>query len=322
MAAFSPPARADDVSTAEVLFREARELMARHAYADACPKLEESQRLDAAPGTEFNLARCYELIGRLASAWGAYVEVANVTHAAGQFDREASARERVAAVEPRLSFVTVTMRAPPAGVALTRDGVEMALAQLAVAIPIDPGEHVLRARAPGKRDWEARFRVDHDGQRLSVEVPLLDDEPLPEPVTPATPPSPPPTAPSAADTRSAAASPNGERIAAGVVLGASAIALGLGTYFAIEKVTLASRAWTECKDSPCTNSAGLNTIKDSNTAGDWATGSFIAFGTLAAAAGVLWFTAPKPAPRSSAAFTVSPAIAPSGAALTLRGSFD
>jgi hypothetical protein len=322
MAALPLPARADDVSTAEVLFREARELIARHAYADACPKLEESQRLDAAPGTEFNLARCYELIGRLASAWGAYVEVANVTHAAGQFDREASARERVAAVEPRLSFVTVTMRGPPTGVALTRDGVEMALAQLEVAIPIDPGEHVLRARAPGKRDWETRFRVDHDGQRLSVEVPLLDDEPPPEAATPAASPFPPLAAPPARDSRSAAASPNGERIAAGVILGASAIALGVGTYSAIEKVTLASRAWTQCKGNPCSTSEGLKSISDSNTFGDWATGSFIAFGVLAATAGVLWFTAPKPAPRSPAAFTLSPAIAPSGAALTLRGAFE
>jgi hypothetical protein len=317
---FPPPACADDVSTAEVLFREGRELMARHAYADACPKLEESQRLDPAPGTEFNLARCYELIGRLASAWGAYVEVANVTHAAGQFDREASARERVAVVEPRLSFVTVTMRTPPAGVALTRDGLAMAAAQLEVAIPIDPGEHVLRASAPGKREWETRFRVDRDGQRLNVEVPPLDDEPPPEPV--ASPSSPPPATPPSPEIRVAAASPNGERIAAVALLGASAIALGIGTYFGIDKITLASRAWTECKVSPCMSPDGLKTISDSNTAGDWATGSFIAFGTLAAAAGILWFTAPKPAPRSPTALTVSPAIGPSGAALTLGGGFD
>src|SRR4051794_22044859 len=87
-------ARAGEPTRAEALFRDARDLLARGEFEAACPKLEESQRLDPAPGTEFNLARCYELTGRLASAWGAYADVAAITHAAGQSEREAHARER------------------------------------------------------------------------------------------------------------------------------------------------------------------------------------------------------------------------------------
>src|SRR4051812_17491676 len=85
---------------AEALFEEARKLMVDGRYAEACPKLAESERLDPGIGTEFNLARCYELEGRLASAWTAYRNVAVSTHAAGQTAREALAHERVKALEP------------------------------------------------------------------------------------------------------------------------------------------------------------------------------------------------------------------------------
>ena len=322
LGAFPARARADDLSTAEVLFREARELIARGSYAAACPKLEESQRLEPAAGTEFNLARCYELVGLVASAWGAYVDVASVTHASGQFDREARARERVAAVEPRLSFVTVSMRAASDQARLTRDGVEMAPAQLEVAIPVDPGEHVLHASAPGKHDWETRFRIDHDAQRVAVEVPPLEDLPPPEPAPPAAPTPSVAVAPPPPEARSVPASPRGQRIVAASLLGASAIALGFGAYFGIDKLTLASRAWKECPNGSCTSLAGNTTVHDSNTAGEWATGWFIGCGVLAAAAAVVWFTAPKPAPATRSAFVIAPTMSATGAGFTLRGEFD
>jgi hypothetical protein len=325
LAALPVRARAEDLSAAEVLFREARELLTRGSYAAACQKLEQSQRLEPAPGTEFNLARCYELMGLFASAWGAYVDVASVTHASGQFEREARARERVAAVEPRLSFVTVSMRAPSDRAHLTRDGIEMAPAQLEVAIPVDPGEHVLHASAPGKRDWEARFRIDRDAQRVAVEIPPLEDLPPAEAPPPAALPAPVVVAAPPSEARNAPPSPRGQHIAAASILGAGLITLGVGAYFGIEKVTLASRAWNECPQQPCSQTAQA-TISQSNTAGDWATGWFIGAGVLTGAAGIVWFTAPKPAasparaPRS--AFVVSPTMSPSSAGLSLRGEFE
>src|SRR6185436_7071846 len=58
-----------DPAAGEALFREGRRFMKSRDFASACPKLEESLRLDPATGTLVNLADCEEQIGRTASAW-------------------------------------------------------------------------------------------------------------------------------------------------------------------------------------------------------------------------------------------------------------
>src|SRR5262249_2265450 len=71
-----------DPASAQTLFDQAKQLMADGKYRDACPKLEESQRLDPGPGTLFQLASCYEKIDRTATAWAAFLEVAAAAKAA------------------------------------------------------------------------------------------------------------------------------------------------------------------------------------------------------------------------------------------------
>src|SRR4051794_25809493 len=63
-------------AAARALFAEARKLMAAERYDEACPKFEESLRLDQGIGTQFNLAHCWEKQGRTASAWGMFLDVA------------------------------------------------------------------------------------------------------------------------------------------------------------------------------------------------------------------------------------------------------
>src|SRR6202023_3380435 len=123
-AASSRPARAGDVATAQVLFDEGRRRMAEHDYANACPKLAESQRLSPAVGTEFNLADCWEHVGKLASSWAAFLDVADLTHRRGEREREQAARQRAAALEPRLGRLIIDVPAARrvANLEVTRDG--------------------------------------------------------------------------------------------------------------------------------------------------------------------------------------------------------
>src|SRR6188508_1232334 len=71
-------------AAAEALFIEGRRLVAEGKTAEGCAKFAESQALDPGVGTLLNLARCYERIGRTASAWTTYREAASRAQAAGQ----------------------------------------------------------------------------------------------------------------------------------------------------------------------------------------------------------------------------------------------
>src|SRR4051812_48166576 len=97
----SMPARAED-PIAESLFQEARTLMERGQFKDACPRLEASHRLEPKSGTMTMLASCNEQIGKLATAWAGYKAAAAIARAEGRKEHVDKATELAAALEPRL----------------------------------------------------------------------------------------------------------------------------------------------------------------------------------------------------------------------------
>jgi hypothetical protein len=162
-----------DALASRALFDEARRLMSAGQFAAACPKLEESQRLRAGIGTQFNLAECYEKLGRFASAWSLYLHVAADTKALGQPEREQVARERARALETRVAYLLLAVPAPVAGLELRLDGRAMGPALWGVPTPIDPGEHAIVARAPGHASWQGSARIPDRAARVNLEVPRL-----------------------------------------------------------------------------------------------------------------------------------------------------
>src|SRR5262249_20611614 len=147
-------------------------------YAEACPKFRESERLDPRIATQFKLADCYEHIGRTASAWVNFLEVATATKAAGDAERERVARSRAAALEPTLSRLTVRVQDEGlAGLVVRRDGEIVGRPQWGIAVPVDPGEHEIGAEAPGKRAWQTKVRVPASAASISLVVPPLEQAP-------------------------------------------------------------------------------------------------------------------------------------------------
>lgn len=136
---------------AEALFQEGKRLFEAGEYAAACAKLAESDALDPTISTLGLLAGCHEREGRLATAWQEYLTTAERAARAGD-SRADFARERAAALEPRLPRLQIKLERPEPGVEVLRDGVAVPAAELGKAIPVDPGVHEIVARAVDGRE--------------------------------------------------------------------------------------------------------------------------------------------------------------------------
>ena len=164
---------------AQEVFIAAMKLMGNKQYAEACSLLSRSLDLDPGMGTRFRLAECYEKLGRLASACDQYASVANAAALAGKPDREAYARKRSAALEPKVAKLTIVL--PPAllalpGLEITRDGTPMDRSLWGTPVPIDPGDHVVTVKAPGKRPYEGKVWAE-PAAKLTIAIAALEGVP-------------------------------------------------------------------------------------------------------------------------------------------------
>jgi hypothetical protein len=177
---------ADDKALATVLFQEGRSLMSAGRIADACPKLEESQRLDPSGGTLLNLALCHEQEGRLARSWSEFNDAAALARRDGRRDREVAAGDHALALAPRLSRLTVIVSsaAEVKGLRIERDGRELGRGAWSTAMPVDGGEHLVRATAPGKRSFTAGIVIGNESDAKNIEIPVLADDPTTVTISP------------------------------------------------------------------------------------------------------------------------------------------
>jgi hypothetical protein len=250
VAALAGPAGAQtDSAAARALFSEGRQLMSAEKYAEACPKLEESLRLDPGMGTQFNLAHCWEKLGRSASAWAMFLDVAAAARAGNQQQREAAAKERAAALDSKLSRLRILVPEPVPDARVFRDDQEVGRAAWGTAMPVDPGNHVIRMTAPGKRAWSQDVKVPSTSRTFSVSVPALEDLPKVEPGTPAARPEAVVDRSSPRD-RGGSRSDGGANVAGLVIGGVGIAALATGTVFALQGYSDNQAALELCRDGP------------------------------------------------------------------------
>ena len=284
-------AESGDSAMAQSLFDQGKELLAAGHVAEACPKLEESQRLEPRSGTLINLASCYERAGRLASAWSTYLEAATASKASGNAERETVARERAAALAPRLSKLIIAV-APALkglpGLEIRRDGVVVGEPAWGVALPSDSGAHEVVAHAPGHEPFQAKVSVVGEAQTATVNVPELA---LSSPsVTPAGAGAGPPTGEASPTTRSGL---GGARVAALVTGSVGIVALGVGTAFGIASKSKHDEAAKYCSGAACVDDRGVIAGNAAQSDGNISTVLMIAGGVAFATGVTLWLTAPS-----------------------------
>ncbi len=291
--ATSSPCRADtpgqDKALAEALFDQAVTLLKKGANAEACPKLVESQRLDPAPGTLLYLGDCYEKVGKLASAWATFREAAASAHAANQPQREELARKRAALVEQALPYLFVSGAEKSGAVEVRLDDSPLRKALWEGDVPVDPGEHVLVAEAPGYETWKTTFVVAK-GQHTKIVVPALSKQAgHPTSVQPVEPPR--PREPSVRPVVSRSERP-WQKPTALVLGGVGLVAVGLGSFFGVRAFSQWSDAESQCPNDRCMGT-GRQSGSDASTSATVSTVSFVAGAVLLAGGATLYFSAPK-----------------------------
>ncbi|XXY18506.1 hypothetical protein WME88_02475 [Sorangium sp. So ce216] len=230
---------AGDPTLAQTLFEEGRRLMEAKSYAEACPKLAESQRLRPGTGTLLNLALCNEALGRTATAWGQFKEALFASKKEGNAAREAFAQEHISALEPRLSKIQLNAESTP-GLLIRIGGYDIPAAALGTPIPIDPGSHQVEATASGYSVWSTTVQVGENADLKTIAIPKL--QPAPAAAATAGPLGPAPGS-GAAGGGSAG---GGLRTAGFVIGGAGAAVLGVGAVFGI----LAAAQASDAEDDP------------------------------------------------------------------------
>lgn len=202
LCAVAPIARADPQTDAEAqaAFEQGRVLMKEGRFAEACPRLERSQRLSPSGGTLLNLAACHERLGRVATAWVEYQQALTAAKVDGKDDRARLASERLAALEARVPWLTLEVDAEgEAGdFVVELDDARVDRAALGRPMPVDPGEHRVRIAAGAEARDERVELVE--GDKKTVELAAPRRVPPPPPVVVERRVEPQPAKPAAADT--------------------------------------------------------------------------------------------------------------------------
>jgi hypothetical protein len=313
LVAFSPWAFAQQAdptarSAAVALFDEAEQLMAAGQYAAACPKYAESYRNDPQLGAVLHLADCLERNGQFASAYGSFREAGELAQRRND-ERVAIATERATALEPRMNRLTVDVAeaARVSGLQVFRDNLPLAEGSWGMAIPVDPGEHVVEARAEGYVPFRTTLNITGEGRQERAQIDALDakhaepkEKPKPDIVDPII-------------DKGTSDRGSTQRLIGLIVGGAGVVAVGVGVGFELRKGSKLSDRDAICPSSvncEAGSQARIDELTSSAKSAHTASlVSFIGGGAALAAGAALFFTAPKARPNNSASLQVLPVLA-------------
>jgi hypothetical protein len=330
---------------AEALAEEAAKLMAAGDYERGCRRYEESAALDETPARLIALATCHERRGKVASAWAALGEAAELAEARSEPKPLALARETRKRLEPNIGRLRIVVpdEARAEDLVITRDGEPLPYTLWGVAVAIDPGPHVIRVTAPGRFAWQADvgmmpgpgtallhipvLQVDAEHPRSDREKNLLDRR---GPVTHEAALTSPPTFAAAEESHEDSSAGRTQRTVGLVLAGTGVASLMIGTAFALAARSTHGDLADSCANNVC--SATAVTLLDQERAQSARANVALGVGLAALAGGaVVYFAAPTSnAPQTGggprvaqpgAPVHIGASIGPGAAAVVAAGQF-
>jgi hypothetical protein len=319
LALITAPAASAQPSQSEqaaLLGREGLELFERLQWRDAFEKFQQADGIVHSPVLRLYMARCRRNDGKLLHARDLFDHV--IAEPLSEDSPPQWAQARVDAkrerevMAQRIPSVVVGVRGPGAdGAAIILDG---APAQMAVAIELDPGNHLLLAVAKDGRRAQASFELVEGERERHVAVALE------APAAMALAPAAPAVAPrkGSADSRSAARD-RGWLITGGVLVGLGGASLVVGTVTGGVALAKGKAFLAGCEqqgtDTVC-NPEAQSEEQRIRTLARAATGTLIAGGILATAGTLTLVLSPRRMPRGAAAW-----LDAGPSSLSLRVSF-
>jgi hypothetical protein len=200
----------------------------------------------------------------------------------GRDDRLALIDERMPPLEAKLSKLVVVC--DDADVEIAVDERPLRRPAWGTQMPVDPGEHVIEARAPARKPWRETTIIGPEADVKTVRVALVPEE------QPATPPA----------ATGAAVPPRLEqpkelppdRTAAIVIGGAGLAAIAVGGAFGVHAIVKHDEATSICTTRPC-SAASVDLDEAAKTSADIATVT-ISVGILALGVGTWFWLSSKP----------------------------
>jgi hypothetical protein len=295
-----------DKAAADALFEEGKKLINKPddvaAWRAACDKFDASTKKLMQLGAQISLAYCYEKISKTASAFGAFRTALTVASKAHD-KRQTSIEQHMTALEAKVPkiVIRVDMANRVDGLQIRYDGVDVSAGEFGAAIPIDPGEHIVEARAPGRIVWWTKVSIPANPGIVEIPVPALEKVSAP---------------PDARPTR---------RI---VMYGTAGGGVALVTASLIFGAIARSK-WNDveqhCPTHVCAP-ADVNLASSAKTMGNVATGTFLVGMSALAGAAILFLSEssggvehkPMTGPTIS---RISPALDGAQVGITIRGAF-
>ncbi|WP_437722520.1 TIR domain-containing protein [Sorangium sp. So ce861] len=138
-----------NVSAAEASFTEGVQAVKIQDYTTACIKFRESLEAAPAADTLINVAECFRIEGKLASAW----VTCNRALAMIRSEQDSTRRNKLwnranstlAKIEPKIPKIRITIQPTTVQATVSIDGTTVAPSSIGIPIPLDPGTHTVRA---------------------------------------------------------------------------------------------------------------------------------------------------------------------------------
>lgn len=278
---------AADLESARSLFKQGKDLRATGNPADlraALDKFTAAYTYAATPLTALELGRTQVALGQLVEARETLLSVGRLRVQSDETDKSAAARSEAAdlaeQLRPRIPGVSVKVQstAPEGKTTLTVDGVAVTIVAGTATRKLNPGDHVLIAKAGAGADAQKSVTLKEGEMQEVVLAPTYAEGPASAPQTPvaaATPQRPTELAPSGGGA--------GRTL---VVIGAVAAGVGVaaGSVTGVIALSKASNVKDACPDKGqvCGSSSAQADYKTGRTMGTVSTISFIVAGAGAA----------------------------------------